>query len=199
MVFLFLGLAVAIVVAFGLTVIVGFDEPVEEDAAPAAPSTANDVAVMSPLDGTAVPLSEVDDPVFGGGALGKGVAIRPRSGALYAPFDGTVVAAFPTGHAFGLRHADGTELLIHVGLDTVKLNGEHFTVAVTSGQEVRAGDLLVEFDTAAIEEAGFDLITPVIVTNGELYPEISGPAAGPVGHGDPLFTAVSVDSLVTTN
>lgn len=199
MVFLFLGLAVAIVVAFGLTVIVGFDEPVEEDAAPAAPNTANDVAVMSPLDGTAVPLSEVDDPVFGGGALGKGVAIRPRSGALYAPFDGTVVAAFPTGHAFGLRHADGTELLIHVGLDTVKLNGEHFTVAVTSGQEVRAGDLLVEFDTAAIEEAGFDLITPVIVTNGELYPEISGPAAGPVGHGDPLFTAVSVDSLATTN
>jgi PTS system beta-glucosides-specific IIC component len=109
-----------------------------------------------------------------------------------------VVAAFPTGHAFGLRHADGTEVLIHIGLDTVKLNGEHFAVKVTSGQQVTAGDLLVEFDGEAIEKAGYDLTTPVIVTNPDLYPEIADAASGPIAHGEPLFTAVSVDALAVS-
>ena len=90
------------------------------------------------------------------------------AGALYAPSDATVVAAFPTGHAIGLRHADGLELLIHIGIDTVKLGGAHFTPKVTAGQQVSAGDLLVEFDRAAIEAAGYDLTTPVIVTNPDL-------------------------------
>ncbi len=197
MVFLGIGLLVAIVVPFLLTTIVGFVEPAEEDAAAAAPTSANDVAVLSPVDGTVIPLSEVADAAFAEGALGQGVAIQPRSGAVYAPFDATVVAAFPTGHAFGLRHADGTEVLIHIGLDTVKLNGEHFTVKVTSGQQVSAGDLLVEFDGDAIEKAGFDLTTPVIVTNPELYPSIAAAASGPIAHGEALFTAVSVESALT--
>lgn len=196
MVMLGLGLLVAIVLPFVLVVVVGFTEPADAPASETAGTdAANDVDVLAPLDGTVVPLSEVADAAFADGALGQGVAIRPRSGAVYAPFDGTVVAAFPTGHAFGLRHADGAEVLIHIGLDTVKLGGEHFTVKVTSGQQVSAGDLLVEFDGDAIERAGYDLTTPVIVTNPDLYPAIASAASGPIAHGDPLFTAVSVDSV----
>lgn len=189
------GLAVAIVVPFLLTVIVGFTEPEETDrAATQRDASANDVAVLSPVDGVVVPLSETPDAAFAQGGLGAGVAIRPRSGAVYAPFDATVVAAFPTGHAIGLRHADGAELLIHVGIDTVQLGGTHFSVAVETGQQVRAGELLIEFDAAAIEAAGYDLTTPVVITNGDLYPSIADAVRGPVAHGDPLFTAVSVES-----
>ncbi|HYP72529.1 MAG TPA: beta-glucoside-specific PTS transporter subunit IIABC, partial [Microbacterium sp.] len=144
MVLLAIGLLVAIVLPFVLTVVVGFTEP--EDAAVTVPAAANDVVVLSPLDGTVVKLSETPDAAFADGSLGQGVAILPRSGAVYAPFDGVVAAAFPTGHAIGLRHADGAELLIHIGIDTVKLNGEHFDVKVTTGQEVTAGDLLLTFD-----------------------------------------------------
>jgi PTS system beta-glucosides-specific IIC component len=188
-----IGLAVAILVPFLLTILVGFKDP-EEDATQSAEG--NDVAVLSPLDGTVVPLSETPDAAFAEGSLGDGVAIRPRTGALYAPFDATVVAAFPTGHAIGLRHADGLELLIHIGIDTVKLAGAHFTLHTTSGQEVKAGDLLVEFDVDAIRAAGYDLTTPVIVTNPDLYPEVGAPASGPIAHGETLFFARAVESAV---
>jgi PTS system beta-glucosides-specific IIC component len=200
MVMLGLGLLVAIVLPFLLVVIVGFKEPADDAVATAAPTpvAANDVTVLAPVDGTVIPLTEVADAAFADGALGQGVAIQPRSGAVYAPFAGTVVAAFPTGHAFGLRHADGTEVLIHIGLDTVKLGGAHFSVKVTTGQQVAAGDLLVEFDGDAIEKAGYDLTTPVIVTNPDLYPAIADAATGPIAHGEPLFTAVSVDSVAAT-
>ena len=199
MVMLGLGLLVAIVLPFLLVVLIGFKEPAEDAATEApAPAAANDVTVLSPIDGTVIPLNEVADAAFADGALGQGVAIQPRSGAVYAPFDGTVVAAFPTGHAFGLRHADGTEVLIHIGLDTVKLGGAHFSVKVTTGQQVAAGDLLVEFDGDAIEKAGYDLTTPVIVTNPDLYPAVADAASGPIAHGEPLFTAVSVDSVAAT-
>jgi PTS system beta-glucosides-specific IIC component len=188
-----IGLIVAVVVPFLLTVIVGFKDPVAESTPSAA---SNDLTVLSPLDGTVVPLSEVPDAAFAAGALGKGVAVVPRSGILYAPFDALVVAAFPTGHAIGLQHSDGAEVLIHIGTDTVKLAGKHFTLKVESGQKVRAGDILVEFDIAAIAAEGYDLTTPVIVTNGDLYPTIGAPSSGPVRHGDVLFTAVSEDSVV---
>ncbi|BDV32098.1 beta-glucoside-specific PTS transporter subunit IIABC [Microbacterium terricola] len=193
MLLLALGLAVAIAVPFLLTVIVGFKEPAE-DATIAAEAT--DVEVLSPLDGTVVALTEIPDAAFADGSLGQGVAIQPRSGAVYAPFDGTVVAAFPTGHAIGLRHADGAELLIHIGIDTVKLGGEHFALKVTSGQEVKAGDLLVEFDGDAIERAGYNLITPVIITNPDLYPEVGSAAAGPIAHGETLFFAGAVERVL---
>ncbi|MBN9211740.1 MAG: PTS beta-glucoside transporter subunit EIIBCA [Microbacterium sp. 71-36] len=197
MVMLAIGLAVAVVVPFLLTVLIGFKDPVDE-AAPAAPAAATDTVVLNPVDGSVVALSEVPDAAFADGSLGKGVAVRPTSGAVYAPFDATVVAAFPTGHAVGLRGVDGVELLIHVGLDTVKLGGEHFSLKVSSGQQVKAGDLLVEFDGDAIERAGYDLITPVIVTNGDLYPDVADVASGPLSHGETLFRAVSVDSLSAT-
>lgn len=196
MIMLVAGLAVAILVPFLLTAIVGFTEPAEDAAAP-APEAANDVQILAPVDGTVVPLNEVPDAAFADGSLGRGVAILPRSGAVYAPFDGTVVAAFPTGHAIGLRHADGAELLIHIGIDTVKLGGKHFTSKVTAGQQVKAGDLLVEFDGDAIEAAGYDLTTPVVVTNPDLYPAIAGEAPGPIAHGEPLFTAISVDAVAS--
>jgi PTS system beta-glucosides-specific IIC component len=189
---LILGLAAAIIIPFVLTVVVGFKDPAD-DATIKAEGT--DLHILSPLDGTVVPLSETPDAAFAEGALGQGVAIKPRSGALYAPFDATVVAAFPTGHAIGLRHADGAEVLIHIGIDTVKLAGEHFDLKVTSGQQVKAGDLLVEFDIPAITAAGYDLTTPVIVTNPDLYPTIGTPASGPVAHGDSLFFAVAVEHV----
>jgi PTS system beta-glucosides-specific IIC component len=192
MVLLWLGLAAAIIIPFLLTVIVGFKDPVAET--PAAVES-NDLHVLSPLDGTVIPLTEVRDAVFAGGALGQGVGIVPRTGALYAPFDALVVAAFPTGHAVGLQHADGAELLIHIGLDTVKLGGQHFSPKVASGQRVKAGDLLVEFDVTAITAAGYDLTTPVIVTNGDLYPELTTIASGPIAHGDALFSASAKETV----
>lgn len=189
MVLLAIGLAIAIVLPFVLTVVLGFKDPVDE--APAVATGGNDLTVLSPLDGTVVPLSEVPDAVFAEGGLGQGVAIKPRTGALYAPFDAVVVAAFPTGHAIGLQHADGAELLIHIGIDTVKLGGTHFALKVEGGQQVKAGDLLVEFDVAAIEAAGYSTITPVIITNPDLYPSVATPASGPVAHGDALFLAIA--------
>jgi PTS system beta-glucosides-specific IIC component len=191
-VMLWIGLAAAIIIPFVLTVIVGFKDPVAET--PAAVEN-NDLDVLSPLDGTVIPLTEVRDVVFAGGALGQGVGIVPRTGALYAPFDALVVAAFPTGHAIGLQHADGAELLIHIGLDTVKLGGKHFSPKVESGQRVKAGDLLVEFDVTAITAAGYDLTTPVIVTNGDLYPELTNLASGPIAHGDALFSASATETV----
>lgn len=193
MIFLGLGLLVAIVASFLLTVIVGFKDPVDEEA-PAAEAS-NDLEVRSPLDGTAVALSEVSDPVFAGGVLGKGAAIVPSSGAVYAPFDGVVAAAFPTGHAIGLRHAHGAEVLIHIGVDTVKLGGQHFSMKVESGQAVTAGELLIEFDLDAVKAAGYDVTTPVIITNADLYPEITSQVTGPVSHGEALYLAKSVEAV----
>jgi PTS system beta-glucosides-specific IIC component len=194
-VMLVLGLAIAVLVPFLLTIIVGFKDPVNETVEPV---DSTDLVVLSPLDGIAVPLTDVPDAVFAGGALGQGVAIIPRVGALYAPFDALVVAAFPTGHAIGLRHADGAEALIHIGIDTVKLAGEHFTLRVEKGQQVKAGDLLGEFDIAAISAAGYDITTPVIITNPKKYPTIGSPASGPVAHGDSLFLAVAEEAALAT-
>lgn len=192
-----IGIVAALVIPFVLTLVFGFKDPVD-DAVPAAPTTDNNVELLSPLDGTVVPLVDVADPVFAGGALGKGVAILPRTGALYAPFDALVVAAFPTGHAVGLQHADGAEVLIHIGIDTVKLGGKHFTLKVESGQRVSAGDILVEFDVDAITAEGFDMTTPVIITNGDLYPTIGSQASGPIAHGDSLFTAVAAEAQLVS-
>ncbi|TQJ30171.1 beta-glucoside-specific PTS transporter subunit IIABC [Microbacterium sp. SLBN-146] len=191
MIMLAVGLAASIVIPFLLVVLVGFKDPAQNATAPAQ---ASDIDVRSPLDGTVVPLSEVGDAAFADGSLGDGVAIRPRSGAVYAPFDATVVAAFPTGHAIGLRSGEGVELLIHIGIDTVRLGGTHFDLKVTSGQTVRAGDLLVEFDGDAIERAGYDLTTPVVVTNPDQFPEVGSAASGPIAHGESLFFARAIEA-----
>ncbi len=147
------------------------------------------ILVAAPVEGEAVPLSEVSDPTFGEEILGKGVAIRPVQGKVFAPFDGTVDMMFDTGHAVNLISADGVELLIHVGLDTVKLKGQHYTAHVQNGDTVKKGQLLMEFDAAAIAAAGYDVITPVVVCNTADFASVT-PHTGPVAPGDELLTLV---------
>ncbi len=129
------------------------------------------VSIVSPLTGEAVPLSETGDPAFAAEALGKGIAVKPSEGKVFAPCDATVSAVM--GHAVGLTCNNGAELLIHVGIDTVNLDGKHYTGYVEEGQHVKAGDLLLEFDIAAIEKEGYKTITPVIVTNSDDYADIA--------------------------
>ena len=143
--------------------------------------------VMSPLDGTAVAISEVPDPVFAGGVMGPGVAIEPSGDTVHAPGAGVVVAAQPTGHAFGLQLDNGAEILIHVGIDTVNLKGDGFDVRVKNGDRVDVGDVLVVFDRAVIEKAGYPLITPVIVLNADAFDTVDPVALGPVTAGAPLL------------
>lgn len=128
--------------------------------------------VYAPLSGRTIPLSQVNDPTFSMELLGKGLAVLPGEGRVYAPFDGEVVSIFETKHALGLKSDSGMELLIHVGLETVRLNGEHFTAHVANGQRIKKGDLMLEFDLEAIQAAGYETVTPVLVNNVADYTEI---------------------------
>ncbi len=123
------------------------------------------IMIASPIEGEAFPLSQVNDPVFRDKIVGDGVAILPGKGRVVAPADGTVAMLFETKHAVSIRTEQGVELLIHIGLDTVNLKGEYFTAHVRTGDTVKAGDLLVEFDMAGIREAGYELMTPVVICN----------------------------------
>ena len=146
-------------------------QPTEQPAPAAVAAPQEDaVSIVSPLTGEAVPLSETGDPAFAAEALGKGIAVKPSEGKVFAPCDATVSAVM--GHAVGLECDNGAELLIHVGIDTVNLDGKHYTGHVEDGQRVKAGDLLLEFDIAAIEQEGYKTITPVIVTNSDDYADI---------------------------
>lgn len=129
--------------------------------------------ITSPIKGEIIPLSEVKDTVFSSGALGKGVAIMPSEGKVFAPFDGTVSALFETKHAIGLVSTDGVELLIHVGFDTVNLGGNYFTAYIAQGDTIKKGDLLLKFDQEAIVQEGYDITTPVVVTNTDQYGNIN--------------------------
>ena len=146
--------------------------PAPEQPAPEAVTALQEgaVSIVSPLTGEAVPLSETGDPAFAAEALGKGIAVKPSEGKVFAPCDATVSAVM--GHAVGLTCGNGAELLIHVGIDTVNLDGKHYTGHVEEGQRVKACDLLLEFDIAAIEKEGYKTITPVIVTNSDDYAEV---------------------------
>lgn len=154
--------------------------------------SSSDVAsrIASPLTGVIVPLNSVDDPVFASGSMGDGVAIEPTSGEVHAPFDGTVVAVLPSQHAIGLRSDDGIDLLIHVGLDTVSLQGKPFTVAVEQGDRVQAGDLLLSFDRDAILAAGLVTTTPVIITNSKKFGSIVPVPQKSLRHGDELMVVL---------
>ena len=144
--------------------------------------------IVAPIEGNAVSLEKVGDGVFSEGMLGKGVAIEPAVGRAVSPVNGTVSTVFDTKHAVGLTSDDGTEILIHIGLDTVKLNGEHFDAHVKAGDKVKAGDLLVEFDIEKIKEAGYPTITPVIITNTDSYSDIESLANGSVKEKDQLIS-----------
>lgn len=153
---------------------------------PWAGSNNSGLDVPAPLAGRAIPLAEVPDPIFAGEKLGKGAAIEPSGNTVYAPAAGKVIATFPSGHAVGLRLDNGAELLIHVGIDTVSLNGQGFDVKVTKGQQVEAGQELLSFDRKVIEDAGFPLVTPVLVTNTVKFSEVSA-KTGEVAPGDDLI------------
>lgn len=132
-----------------------------------------DIRLTSPLEGELIPLSAVKDMVFSTGAMGRGAAVKNPQGKVVAPFDGEITVFFETKHAIGLKSADGVEVLIHVGMDTVKLNGEHFTAQAVQGDKVKKGQVLLTFDPAAIREAGYDTTTPVVVTNAAEFGDIT--------------------------
>lgn len=158
------------------------------EAAPAAAAPAEPGTLYAPITGKVIALSEVEDEVFSSGAMGDGVGIVPAKGEVYAPCDGEISTFFPTGHAIGITAADGAEVLIHVGMDTVELNGEGFKPQAKEGDKVKKGQLLLKFDMELIASKGYKLVTPVIVTNAD---EVGEPKAAGLGDktvGDTLLT-----------
>ena len=205
--FYFLCEVIAFAIAFALTYFYGKTKAADVFAAEAVAATADEAAgaevandtvaeekaalqdetIISPIVGSAVALSDVNDPVFSSGAMGQGIAIKPTEGVVYAPADAEVTIAFATGHAYGLKTANGAEILIHVGIDTVSMNGEGFDQKVSQGSKVKAGDVLGTFDSAKIAAAGLDDTTMVIVTNTADYASVTPVAEGTVAKGDAII------------
>ncbi|MGG4132172.1 beta-glucoside-specific PTS transporter subunit IIABC [Paenibacillus illinoisensis] len=188
-----IGFGVAFVLSVVLTYIVGFEDPQDQDSIPQNNTTNSKNLdtqsplqssaesqnqsyekheVCSPLKGALVPLSEMEDEAFSSLAMGKGVAIRPSEGKLYSPIDGVVALVFRTGHAYSLVTSEGAEILIHIGVDTVKLKGQYFYPQVKTGDVVKTGDILAEFDLPSIEAAGYDTTTPFIVSNTNSFTDV---------------------------
>ena len=156
--------------------------------APAAPAAAaKDTVLSACLNGTVVPLAEVKDEAFASGALGDGIAIEPIDGELVAPADGEISSTFETHHAVGMTTADGAELLMHIGIDTVKLGGKHFTYLVNEGDKVKKGQPLIRFELEAIKAEGYPVTTPLIVCNTDDYAAVAAKASGAVKQGDALL------------
>ena len=182
---------------FGLTYAFGYKEEtevVEETSSEEAtegneeiPAALQNETIQTPIVGDVVALSDVNDPVFSSGAMGQGIAVKPSQGVVYAPADAEVTIVFPTGHAYGLRTANGAEILIHVGIDTVSMNGEGFNHKVAQGDKVKAGDVLGTFDSNKIAAAGLDDTTMVIVTNTADYASVAPVATGSVAKGDAVI------------
>ena len=139
------------------------------------------------LNGTVVPLAEVKDEAFASGALGDGIAIEPIDGELVAPADGEISSTFKTHHAVGMTTVDGAELLMHIGIDTVKLGGKHFTYLVNEGDKVKKGQPLIRFELEAIKAEGYPVTTPLIVCNTDDYAAVAAKASGTVKQGDALL------------
>lgn len=146
--------------------------------------------IQSPLEGELIPLGDVEDEVFASGAMGQGAAIIPTEGKVVAPFDGTVTTVFSTKHAIGLTNENGIELLIHIGMDTVELDGEHFESHIENNQEVKQGDLLITFDIDAIKEAGYPIVTPLIITNTNDFKQVVSEKSRHVEPNDNIVTVV---------
>lgn len=163
----------------------GYETPNE-----AIPEVQSEV-ITSPIDGIIKNLSDISDAAFSSGALGKGVAIQPSEGKIVSPVAGTVSALFETNHAIGIETSQGGELLIHIGMDTVQLEGKHFTSHVSQGDQIEKGQLLIEFDIKAIQEEGYETITPVVITNYDKYREIVPIEEENSQAGDPLLTLES--------
>ncbi|MFW8597361.1 beta-glucoside-specific PTS transporter subunit IIABC [Enterococcus innesii] len=200
-----IGTVIAIVASFIImmllkvpTLYTTVDSPVDGQATPAAPAPAaktvsasvKDETVKSPVTGQVVALADVEDKVFSSGAMGKGIAVEPAIGEITAPADAEVKILFPTKHAIGLVTEDGTELLIHIGMNTVELEGNHFTAYINQGDKVKAGQKLISFDTEAIRAEGYSLLTPVIVTNSSDYSDIQTTHSKEVTAKDDLIEVV---------
>ncbi|HEL2290091.1 TPA: PTS glucose transporter subunit IIA [Streptococcus suis] len=188
--------AVSFALGFALTYLFGYEDEEKEVKKPStsAQETAETLeeaetglvaeeTLVSPLSGDVVALENVNDPVFSSGAMGKGLAVKPSEGVVYAPADAEVTIAFETGHAYGLKTASGAELLIHIGIDTVSMNGNGFEKLVAAGDKVKAGTPIAKFDAAKIAEAGLDDTTMIIVTNTADFAEVSPLAEGRIAHG----------------
>ena len=188
--------AVSFVLGFALTYMFGYEDEkevateveterlVQEETTGNIPASLQNETLVTPIVGDVVALADVNDPVFSSGAMGQGIAVKPSQGVVYAPADAEVSIAFPTGHAFGLKTTDGAEVLIHVGIDTVSMNGDGFEAKVAQGDKVKAGDVLGTFDSNKIAAAGLDDTTMVIVTNTADYASVAPVATGSVAKGD---------------
>ena len=194
--------AVSFALGFALTYMFGYEDEVEEvagaiseaetdrlteEAVTGTIASPSEGVIQTPIVGDVVALSNVNDPVFSSGAMGQGIAVKPSQDVVYAPADAEVTIVFPTGHAYGLRTANGAEILIHVGIDTVSMNGEGFNHKVAQGDKVKAGDVLGTFDSAKIAAAGLDNTTMVIVTNTADFASVNPVASGSVAKGDAII------------
>ena len=191
--------AVSFVLGFALTYMFGYEDEkevateveterlVQEETTGNIPAALQNETLVTPIVGDVVALADVNDPVFSSGAMGQGIAVKPSQGVVYAPADAEVSIAFPTGHAFGLKTTDGAEVLIHVGIDTVSMDGEGFEAKVAQGDKVKAGDILGTFDSNKIAAAGLDDTTMVIVTNTADYASVAPVATGSVAKGDAVI------------
>ena len=194
--------AVSFALGFALTYMFGYEDEVEEVAGAISEAetdrlteeavtgtlvSPSEGVIQTPIVGDVVALSNVNDPVFSSGAMGQGIAVKPSQDVVYAPADAEVTIVFPTGHAYGLRTANGAEILIHVGIDTVSMNGEGFNHKVAQGDKVKAGDVLGTFDSAKIAAAGLDNTTMVIVTNTADFASVNPVASGSVAKGDAII------------
>ncbi|MGF9658160.1 PTS beta-glucoside transporter subunit IIABC [Pantoea agglomerans] len=180
------GTLVALILSCGMTLVAGMPRKSTPDAV--SPVIPGEDDILSPMTGTVLALGQIPDPTFASGLLGKGAAIIPSDNKVIAPFAGEVASLFQTRHAIGLLSHSGVELLIHVGIDTVRLGGKPFTAHVKVGDTFSAGDLLLEFDRQAILDAGYDLATPIIITNSDEYPEVMTVAGTAVTAGTPLLS-----------
>ena len=194
--------AVSFALGFALTYMFGYEDEVEEvagaiseaetdrlteEAVTGTIASPSEGVIQTPIVGDVVALSNVNDPVFSSGAMGQGIAVKPSQDVVYAPADAEVTIVFPTGHAYGLRTANGAEILIHVGIDTVSMNGEGFNHKVAQGDKVKAGEVLGTFDSAKIAAAGLDNTTMVIVTNTADFASVNPVASGSVAKGDAII------------
>lgn len=194
--------AVSFALGFALTYMFGYQDEVEEvsgaiseaetdrlteEAVTGTLASPSEGVIQTPIVGDVVALSNVNDPVFSSGAMGQGIAVKPSQDVVYAPADAEVTIVFPTGHAYGLKTANGAEILIHVGIDTVSMNGEGFNQKVNQGDKVKAGDVLGTFDSAKIAAAGLDNTTMVIVTNTADFASVNPVASGSVAKGDAII------------
>ncbi|CDI45877.1 beta-glucoside-specific PTS transporter subunit IIABC [Lactococcus lactis] len=189
--------AVAVIAGFVVTYLVGFEDDVIENPIPDKKfnkQKTNKEIIGSPLEGKVIPLSQVKDAAFSAGVMGKGAAIEPTLGEVRAPFDGMVMILFPTKHAIGLISNEGTELLIHIGIDTVQLEGKYFETFVKQGQSVKKGDLLLKFDIERIQNAGYSTQVPIIVTNTQDYMDILVTNQSTIHQNEVLLTAVNAQT-----